>query len=413
MSYPSIPEEKKVALSFNKFGLDLYARLRSMSGNLFLSPFSISLALAMTYVGTRNNTASEMARALHLEMDAKALSRGIHAITDGLSVAEGQAGNEILLANALWLQADYPFFKEYIEWIEYYFRGTIFAVDYRSPSAVGQRINSWVDEQTRGLIREVVSPAMIPAFPETIMILTNAIYFKGKWVTKFHGERTNDQVFYRLNQGRVMVKMMNVEAEFSYAETSELQYIELPYLGRGIVMGIILPRERDGIGAIEAKLNVELVDDLVSRLMACKVDVYLPRFKMEYTVMLVALLRSLGIVEAFVKGKADFSGLTGSPGAYVSEVLHKAFVEVDEEGTKAAAVTAVMLAPGCAPGARPPPNPVFRADHPFIFCIKDTRSGTMLFMGRVMEPPSRPLPAGTGKSYDQVRDELARLFSRK
>ncbi|HMF32076.1 MAG TPA: serpin family protein [Candidatus Lokiarchaeia archaeon] len=384
MIAPKSREEVAVTRAFNAFALDLYGSMLGESGNLIFSPFSIAMALAMIHIGARGTTADELSHALHLPANVETLSHGVHDVMNNLVLGEGPDKNELLVTNAFWLHEDYPFYPNYLEWIEYYFKGALFAVDLTNPEEVRAEVNDWISQQTLDLIPELIPPGFLPPFPQSICVVTNAIYFKGTWFSKFPINATTEKPFSLLDLTEIAVPLMTVKKDFSYFEDDMVQYLEMPYLGQAIVMGVLLPRARDGLPNIEASFTSDRLESLIAGLSHEEVVVTVPRFKIESQFNLVEKLESLGVVDAFVPGTADFSGIAENPGAAISAVIHKATVEVEEEGTVAAAATAVMMAPGAGPGARA--TPVFYADHPFMFLIRDRRSGAILFMGRVVQP---------------------------
>ncbi len=217
--------------------------------------------------------------------------------------------------------------------------------------------------------------------PDTALVLTNAIYFKGEWKTKFRWWKTRRKDFYVSAKDKVKVRLMHLKANFKYYTDKKLQVLELPYKSDELSMLVLLPREIEGIKEVEGTLTTENINALISKMHQCKVDVYFPKFIMTWVTVLNNTLTEMGMLDAFVPGKADFSGINGVGGIWISNVFHKAWIEVNEKGTEAAAATAVGMTRGSAGSSA-----VFRADHPFIFIIKDNRSGSILFMGRVMNP---------------------------
>ena len=363
------------------FAIDLYHQLRGAEGNLFFSPYSISTALAMTYAGARGDTEAQMARVLHFDLD-HLTQEALHSAFADLEahLAQIQAKGDIALhvANALWPQVGYAFLAAFLDLCQRCYGVTITPVDYAAdPEAARQQINAWVEEKTREKIKELLKPPHVT--PLTTMILVNAIYFKGNWASQFDPEDTDDGPFYRLTGDAVKASMMRQKARFGYRETDDLQVLELPYVGGDLSMLVLLPREQDGLPALEAALTVENLALWTQRLHASEVQVLLPRFKLSGEFDLGETLKAMGMVDAF--GAADFSGMTGQRDLFISAVVHKAFVDVNEEGTEAAAATAVVMGRGFAP-----PPPIFKADHPFLFLLRENNSGSVLFLGRVVDP---------------------------
>jgi serpin B len=363
------------------FAVDLYHQLRSVEGNLFFSPYSISTALAMTYAGARGNTEAQMARVLHFDLDhltQEALHNAFAALEQHMAQIQGKGDVALHVANSLWPQAGYAFLAAFIDLCRRCYGVTITSVDYAADTeSARQQINAWVEEKTREKIKELLKPRHVT--PLTTLVLVNAIYFKGNWASQFDKRRTRDGNFYLNAQGLVKAPMMEQKARFSYDETSDLQVLEMPYVGGDLSMLVLLPCERDGLPALEAALSVDDLALWTQRLRPIEVQVVLPRFKLSGEFDLRKTLQAMGMVDAF--GAADFSGMTGQRGLVISEVVHKAFVDVNEEGTEAAAATAVLMARSI-----PPPTPVFRADHPFLFLIRENSTGSILFLGRVVDP---------------------------
>jgi serpin B len=366
----------------NAFALDLYQRLRKSSdGNIFFSPYSISTALAMTYAGARGNTEKQMAKTLRFSLDQKRLHPAFSDIESKLNKLQ-EAGNvELSIANSLWPQQSYKFLAEYISLVKKYYGVSITPVDYKRACEVTRnRINRWGESKTHDKIRNLIQPGVLN--PLTRLVLVNAIYFKGNWESQFKTDLTKDAPFYVRPRKSIKVPTMTQQHEFKYAEFESLQVLELPYVGGELSMIVLLPRKADGLGRIESSLTAESIDRWKRRLKKRKVLLFLPKFKTTSMFRLDNTLKSMGMVDAF-DSKANFSGMDGkSNWLYISAVLHKAFVDVNEEGTEAAAATAIVMR---AKGIATPP-PIFRVDHPFVFLIQENRTGSILFMGRVTDP---------------------------
>ena len=359
------------------FAVDLYHQLRGAEGNLFFSPYSISTALAMTYAGARGDTEAQMAQALHFALSQEELHPAFAALEGHLAQIQAKGDIALHVANALWPQVGYAFLAAFLDLCQRCYGVTITPVDYATdPEAARQQINAWVEEKTRDKIKELLKPPHVP--PLTTLILVNAIYFKGNWASQFDPEDTEDGPFDRLVGDAVGAPMMRQKARFGYRETDDLQVLELPYVGGDLSMLVLLPRERDGLPALEAALTVENLALWTQRLHATEVQVLLPRFKLSGEFDLGETLKAMGMVDAF--DAADFSGMTGQRDLFISAVVHKAFVDVNEEGTEAAAATAVVMGRGFSF------TPVFEADHPFLFLLRENSTGSILFLGRVMDP---------------------------
>ena len=364
------------------FALDLHAQLRSQPGNLFYSPYSLSSALAMTYAGASGTTAAEMEKALHLSLGEET-HPAFSALKDGLEDLQKDGGVQLAVANSLWPMKGYPLLPAFLERVKSGYGAEIVPLDFAGATEESrQTINRWVEDKTREKIKDLIAPGNLE--PLVRMVLVNAIYFKGKWASPFKSERTAPGDFFVSPDAIVLVPMMDQTHRFPYAETDDCQILELPYVGDGLSMLVILPKDRDGLAGIEARLSSDFLAAWRERLAEREVHVILPKFKMTWgAALLNGPLQALGMVDAFSKTKADFSGMDGRPDwLYVGLVLHKAFVEVNEEGTEAAAATAVVMKYRSIP--KPPPE--FRADHPFLFLIQDDRTGSVLFLGRVADP---------------------------
>ncbi|QDV19676.1 Serpin (serine protease inhibitor) [Gimesia panareensis] len=390
----------------NRFACALFQQLSAQnSGNLFFSPASISTALAMTLAGARGETAQEMHNALQLTQEGAQL----HAAFQRLLSETRTGGVELDVANQLWGKTGYHFLAPFLETIRDCYDGGLQLVDFQEePAAAADQINEWVSRATHGKITELVSPM---SFHElTRLILVNAIYFKGAWEDEFEPERTRDQTFYLAGDQQTSVPMMHQTGSFGYFENETLQVLELPYRKRNYVpqfvenedgsvglmhtevpggggdfsMCILLPRERDGLNDLEKEIDSATLQTWLT-MRHQEVIVSLPRFQLELEYELNTPLESLGMERAFQPSSADFYGMTDNPeGLYIDAVLHKTFVDINERGTEAAAVTGVVWAAGCA--QEPEPPKVFCADHPFLFLIRDRQTGWIYFMGRFNQP---------------------------
>lgn len=364
-----------------QFALELYDRLRGREGNLFLSPYSISSALAMTYAGARGNTAQEMADVLGFALKGEVLHATFGALTGSLNEKGRQGSFELSVANALWGQKGYKFLDSFLDLNSKHYGAGLNNVDFeRNTEGARQTINAWVEKETRDKITELIKQGVLSA--ATRLVLTNAIYFKGDWASQFEEKRTRDEAF-NISVGKsVMVPMMHKTEEFGYMQADGFQALELPYEGDDLSMVVLLPREIEGLDAFEQSLAVESLNTWMAELSKQKVVVTLPRFKMTSEFGLAEILVAMGMKDAFSLKAADFSGMTGRRDLFIDAVVHKAYVDVNEEGTEAAAATGVVMK---LTAVRDEP-PVFKADHPFMFLIRDTTSGSILFMGRVVNP---------------------------
>ncbi|MBN1670592.1 MAG: serpin family protein [Kiritimatiellae bacterium] len=375
--------EAELVAGNTAFALELYRAVKSREGNLFFSPYSISTALAMTCAGARQQTAEQMARTLRLPGDPTAAHAGFATIQAGLNAIQAKGHVQLNVANSLWPHKQYPFLDDYLDLLRQYYGVSVTAVDYvAAREAARRQINGWVEEQTRQKIKDLIQPGVLQAL--TRLVLVNAIYFKGNWSRQFDEAQTQDAPFHTAPDRAVQAPLMTQTAEFGYAEHDRLQVLELAYEGDDLAMVILLPTAAAGLAAVEAALTPETLAAWTSALRRRKVQVYLPRFKTTAEFRLDDTLVNMGMPDAFNPRAADFSGMDGRPNwLYIGAVIHKAFVEVNEEGTEAAAATAVVMV---ARAAMPRPTPVFRADRPFLFLIRERTTGSFLFLGRIVNP---------------------------
>jgi serpin B len=394
-------ESEAAAKAMNAFGVDLYGQIRKPDNNLIFSPYSISMCLAMAYAGARGNTESQIAKALHLTLPQPKVSAAFSAINARVLAAGSSKGIEINVANALWAEKSYPFLKEYLDSTEAYRKHNgwfseipvigrflwtnsnenLRQLDFRNSSEASRNtINNWVEKQTRNKIKGLFGPGSIT--PDTRLVLSNAIYFKGKWASEFEKGRTQQDPFMLLDGKEIKVPMMSQTHEFEYGEEPDLQVLELPYKSGELSMIVLLPSKQTRLEDFERTLTAVRLDQWIGKLKKRKVAVFLPRFEMTSDLPLRTVLTRLGVTDPFYSNKADFSGMSGNKDLFISEGFHKAFVRTDEEGTEAAAGTGWIV---CYMGV--PERPVeFRADHPFVFLIRHRPSNCILFMGRVTKP---------------------------
>jgi len=364
------------------FALDLYARLKNAEGNLFFSPYSISTCLAMTYAGARGSTATQMARTLHFGASPDQLAASFGALQRQLSDVEKKKGLELNVANGLWAQKDHPFLPAFLDEATKAYQANLQQTDFHTAAEPAREaINDWVSNQTKGKIADLLQPGVVNE--ATRLVLVNAIYFKGQWTRQFNKNNTAPAPFSVTAQRKVQAHLMNLTAECKYAEVEGLQLLELPYLGDDLSMVVLLPRATDGLTSLEGLLNEQTLGSWLAHARNQKVNVFLPKFKLTAQFSLAQTLAGMGMSAAF-SPSADFSGMDGARDLCISAVVHKAFVDVNEEGTEAAAATGTMMRSMAV--MRPLPIPVFRADRPFLFLIRDTHSGSILFLGRVADP---------------------------
>jgi serpin B len=386
---PQKPDKNTTAAaqSNNGFALDMYTKLAENDGNIFFSPAGISTALAMTYAGARGETAAEMKKVLHFTLDDKDLHPAMGRLAKTLAAEKD--GYALSIANALWGQTGFEFLKEFLEINKKNYNAGLKKVDFAGATEKTRKeINLWVEEKTKKMIKELLKPGDID--PETRLVLTNAIHFKGTWKYEFKKKNTKKENFY-LAGGGVKVDMMHIKKmDFKYRYSKKFKALEMPYKGDEISMVIFLPNKGVGLAALEKELTSANIEKWLSRMYKYDIkDLAIPRFKMTCEFKLKHVLKKLGMKSAF-GGDADFSGIIGSfekNELFISDVIHKAALEVNEKGTTAAAATAVLVKKNGRPK-------IFRANRPFIFIIRHNKTGAILFMGRVVNPTGeKPDPA--------------------
>jgi serpin B len=393
----TVPEVSETDLSEltagnNAFAFDLYRVLASSEeDNLILSPYSISLALAMAYGGAREETRSQMADTLHFTLPDERLYAAFNALDLHLSnlnnqgtPEEGEQPFRLNVANAVWGQRDYPFETDYLDLLAQNFGAGLRLTDFiRDPEASRQTINDWVAEQTEQRIRDLLAPGTIS--PDTRLVLTNAIYFFGAWASQFEEENTADALFTLLDGSTVTVPMMNQTDYFLHVLGDGYTAIQLPYEGRQASMLIVMPNQGN-FADFESTFDAAKLDEIRGQLIGGEVILSMPRWEHEASFELPEALSQLGMQDAFIGGVANFTGIANPPNEpplFISNVIHKAFIKVDEQGTEAAAATAVIMEAASAPAEEPVE---IRLDHPFMYFILDQQTGTILFMGRVLNP---------------------------
>jgi serpin B len=389
---PPKEDVKAAAQSISSLGLDLYATL-GREGNLFFSPASIETALAMTYAGARGDTAAQMAKTLHFAMEGQRLHAAFGGLIDKLNspqqvtLQQGQKmvqlpAYELNVANAIWLQKGLAVKSDFTSLMQTAYRAGLNQTDFTMSEEARAAINAWVEKQTKDKIKDLIGKGVLGR--DTAMVLANAIYFKSNWADKFDKSATKDAPFKLSADKSVDVPMMHQESKFRYGQADELDLVELPYVGNELSMVILLPRKIDALADVEKSLNAQNLDKWLKGLKRETVSLTMPRFKFTSELSLAQSLKTMGMPDAFDPNKADFSGMSDAEKLFISAVLHKALVAVDEEGTEAAAATAVVMALTAAPMPQEPK--VFKADHPFVFLIRHNSTGAILFMGRLANP---------------------------
>jgi serpin B len=372
----------------NEFALDLYARQIRGDDNVFFSPMSISLALAMVHAGARGETAEQMAKTLHFNLDGDRLNSAFGAFQWDLNRQGEDGGYQLHIANAIWGDNRWSFHNDFLDLLRDKYGSRLRTVSFKDkPQEVSDAINDWVNGQTHEKIKNIVSPDDFsegPSENDTVFLLVNAIYFKGEWNTKFQKKSTKGDTFYLKSRDGVQVPFMAVTGNFRYMATGSFQALEMPYKGKDVSLIAFLPRARSGITEFEKDLTAEKLAGWIKKMRSEKVEVIFPPFKLETQFDLPQTLQDLGIKDAF-GSKADFKGMADTP-IYLGFVRHRAFIELNEEGTEAAGATAVKGSKASSSGGHDDEPPVFRADHPFLFLIRENKSGSILFLGRIMDP---------------------------
>lgn len=373
---------KKLSESNSAFAVDLYQRVKSGDENLFFSPYSLSSALAMTYTGARGQTATEMAKTLHLNGPATDLPSAFTALEQRLSAIGKEKKVTLSTANSLWLQRGYHFQKAFLETGRKSFGAELAEVDFATDTeGARNRINKWVAGKTADKIPELLKPRVLDA--STTLVLCNAIYFKGDWAKQFDTKATHPADFFVTPGHPVRAQMMSQKAKLRSASLDGFTAFELRYQGGALSMVVLLPEAKDGLDALEAKLDGAALASWLTKLdqvPEAEAIVQLPKFKLSSRLDLAQTLSAMGMPLAF-DGRADFSGMDGTRNLFISGVVHQAVVEVNERGTEAAAATAVVMTRKAAQRV-----PMFQADHPFIFLIRENQTGNVLFLGRVVDP---------------------------
>lgn len=358
----------------NDFAFKYYFKQKINPGNIFFSPFSISSALAIVHEGAKGKTSKEIQELFHFPLN------------DDIKAIITTTQKAINYANAIWVQKDYTVLTDFVQMVKDKFAAEIHNIDIKSnPEAARIMINQWIQKQTADKIIDLISPSHLD--PYTKLVITNAIYFKEKWTTQFNQSETKVDNFFTGGENPVKVEMMSRTGSkdtFEYMENDYMQMLELPYIGGKLSMLVILPKSNN-IAELENSLTITNFDKWRNELKPQRVKVYIPKFRYQSTSSLREDLKSMGMPTAFSWPGADFSGIDGTNMLCISEVIHSAFIEVNEEGTEASAATAVVERLG-ASFAEAPARPIFKADHPFVFLIKDENTGSILFMGRMTNP---------------------------
>jgi serpin B len=375
--------EKEIIAGNNFFAFDLYHQLKTEStGNLFYSPFSISTALAMTYAGASGRTAEQMRKVLYFG-EGESFHYNYKKLIRRLKYEDEC---KLQLVNGLWAQKDYVFHKSYLDLVHSSYDPELKNVDF---SIATERenarldINQWVEKRTEDKIKKLLKPDDLCS--ETKLVLVNAIYFYGTWSQPFMKHLSDEKSFYLSGKEKVTFPFMNGKSGYKYYEDESIKALDLPYNRNQASLIIFLPRGIDDINKLEEKLDYQYFDAVTSAMMFQEVSVSIPKFKLEAKVNLEEKLSDMGMTDAFTPFVSDFSAMSPAADLYISKVIHQAFINLDEAGTEAAAATAVIMTKETS--AKPiEVAKEFRADHPFIFVIRDNTTGSILFMGKLMKP---------------------------
>jgi serpin B len=387
MKSPSVLDGvKSFSVDHNDFAFALYQQVHDRAGNLFLSPFSVRAALAMAHAGAKGETGAQMAKALRFTPTDTKQHAAFGELIQGLAATRGEY--ELTTANSLWGQEGAPVQREFLDRIARDYGGGMNLVDFsRNAEAARVAINRWVEDKTKERIRDLIPSGGVHA--DTRLVLVNAVYFKGTWALQFNKITTREETFHVEGGGKVRSPLMRRIMEVGHFHGEGLQMVELEYVGGNLSMLVLLPDKKGALVDLESKLTAEMLLECAVKMGRREVEVFLPRFTLRWgTFDLGPQLAGLGMPLAFTAA-ADFSGINGlEPGhddsLLLSHVFHQTFVDVNEEGTEAAAATGAAMIR--ASMGRPPKPAVFRADHPFLFVIRDRRNGAILFLGRVTDP---------------------------
>jgi len=384
------PKQIEILANANRvFAFDFYKSLLNEDGNIIFSPYSLSIALSMTLGGAEGETQKEMLDTLQLTLENadihpafNALAMAIKTSQDEIPDIEGDAF-VLNIANSIWGQDGFDFKESFLNKIANNYDAGIFNVDFKNnPELAREKINTWVEDETQGKIKDLIPPNAITEF--TRLILANAIYFKGSWLNSFNKNLTQQGDFWTLSESQISVDMMkSLGNKFNYVQDGNIEAILLPYLSRDFAMTIILPKQGAFL-SVEKELSTDLIDTLLGKMQPENVDLVMPKFDYETTINANDILKSLGMELAFNPEKSDFSGMSEEDRLYITDVLQKATITVDEEGTEAAAATAIIMGVKSMPIQEEPITLVI--DRPFLFFISHLPTGSILFMGRVVEP---------------------------
>ncbi len=401
-------ELKALVKSNNEFALKAYAEMSKKDGNVFFSPFSLSAALAMVLGGAKGATADQIAHVLELKPNQKNLHGEYEMLLNLLATNDKQT--QLAIVNALWGQQGLAILPTYQNLLRTNYKSELQTVDFAAnPQAAASAINAWAEQNTNGRIKNLVQANSFNS--DSLLVLANAVYFHGKWKNEFYEYSTKPDDFWVDKTQKISLPMMNQIDHFPYVADALLQAIELPYGDGKYSMVILLPKERDGIGTLEKQLTTDLLGKYITELYQQKVELHLPKFEFNASLSLKEFLSNLGMPLAF-QNAADFSRIANDPrGIKLDAAIQKTFLKVNEKETEATALTgAAGVAGGVAAGTPPPPPPIFRADHPFLFLIRETATNSILFLGRVTNPSDKTIEFKSEISASTIAQSASKKF---
>ncbi len=376
------PDVASLVQGNSDFATNLYQRLaeKETDKNLFFSPYSISNALAMTYAGAKGNTAAEMKAMLRFQLEPKRLHPAFRKLILELHGQGKPRPFQLAVANRLWGQKDYGFSPNFLKTGADFYLAGLEEVDFINNTEESRKaINAWVEKQTKDKIKNLIPPGVLNQ--DSRLVLTNAIYFKAVWMTPFNVKQTKPGPFHLTGGKAVTVPMMHANQSMRFADHKNFSILEMPYVKHEQSMIVLLPKAKTGLGDVEKQVTATNLTQLLTKAFTHSVDLRFPKFKVAAEFKLNDLLQKMGMKDAFTQGKADFSGMATREKLHITAILHKAFVDVNEAGTEAAASTAIAIGTFSLP-----PPATFHADRPFLFLIRDNRTGSILFLGRVVNP---------------------------
>lgn len=374
-------ESRSTALANRGFGVTLYKRLAKKTDNVFISPISLAGAFGPVAAGAQGDTRTAIGRVLGFAADDSTLQRELGGLLR--EIESDREGARISIANALWLMKDFPVKPAFVGVAKDSYDAEVESLDFRNGTEAAARINQWVERETKGRIAKLIEPGSLGEM--TALVVTNAVHFLGDWTEPFNASNTQPQPFYLAGGATRDVPMMHGKRTHRYAESGSVQLLEMPYKGERLAMVAILPKQRDGLTAVEAELSNSRLGEWLQKLDAAQprqVYVHLPKVQIESSYQLNEPLKELGMKVAFAPNQANFRGIADTD-LFISQVVHKTFLRIDEKGTEAAAATGIEIEVTSAPAV---PPPTFRADHPFLVLIRDKQTGAVLFLGRIAAP---------------------------